>query len=396
MGMGGGSASAALYRDVALVGVAVFVAVTLFVSALSDPASAQTRSLPADSLLAATTDAPAMDATAAVGTSDAGTVEHRNGGIVTSPTADAPHAHGPATVATTVRPHGTVGGAGHSHGTMATTPPPAGHAPAGNHQQADATSSGHDDHDASGDARGDHGDAHGDHGDMEGDHGEQAGSDAHHAHAAGCADDHPGTLALVAASRRSAERMNVATMIAEGYIPYFDAMVPGNAATEGVGHWLNPKYIDDGVMLDPTQPESVLTDEFHNPMGLMFIQDAGVKPPPVYVNDDGSVCSPWHPHTDMPARFSWWFYRQVYDGAAYKEGDATIPEETPSMMHLWFVDNPAGTYAAHDYPPASSRERLGPRLPIPGGQPPATPADGVLPDPADGPVGPGHTCPHCP
>lgn len=404
--MGGGSAPASLYRDVCLVGVAVFVAVTLFVSALGGSASAQTQP-PGQPALAAVADHTAptggpLDATGAA-SDPAPTGDHHPAGddhtAVTHPPAAAAATPDPRASARTparAAAHGPAATAGHAHGGSATTGrAEAAPSPAGDHEEAHGGQDGHGDH---GDHAGpDDADAgHDEHDDMDDPHGEHEEAAGHHAHNVGCAEDHPGTLALVEASRRNAARMNVGTMIAEGYIPYFDAMVPGNAATEGVGHWLNPKYIDDGNMLDPAEPESLLTDEFHRPIGLMFIQDAGVQPPPVYVNDDGSVCSPWHPHTDMPARFSWWFYRQVYDGAVYNEGDAMIPEETPSMMHLWIVDNPAGTYAAHDYPPASSREGFPPRLPVPGGSLPATPVDGVMPDPEEFPLGPEHTCPHCP
>jgi hypothetical protein len=122
---------------------------------------------------------------------------------------------------------------------------------------------------------------------------------------------------------------------------------------------LNPHYIDNGVVLDPRTPEAILLDGWWgHPIGMMFINDAGRPPRAVYENEDGTECSPWHPHTDYPARFGWWWYRAVYDG---EPGE--FPDQTPEMMHVWAIDNPHGVYAAHDYPPRENRP--GPPPPIP-------------------------------
>ena len=180
-----------------------------------------------------------------------------------------------------------------------------------------------------------------------------------HVHHGACDDSHAEVVELVEATRSALAELypDGPTMMAKGYIPYFDAAVPGGypPGGSGVSHWLNPDYIGDGILLDPTRPESILMDEWYRPIGAMFIADDGVEPPPVYVNEDGSHCHPWHPHTDAPATFSWWFYRTMYrDGPVEAEHD--MRQETAEMMHLWTIHNPHGVFAGHDYPPPSSRQ----------------------------------------
>jgi hypothetical protein len=226
------------------------------------------------------------------------------------------------------------GGAGHDHGDG-------------------AAGAGHDDHEGHAGGHDDHGDGgHDDHGDG-----------GHHDHYAGCADTHPVTIALRSEVQRALDSVykDVVALVALGFHPYFDSLVPGGypPGGEGISHWLNPNHIDNGNVLDPWKPEAILLDEWNNPIGMMFINDVGVAPKPVYVNDDGTACSPWHPHTDMPARVAWYYYRAIYD----REMGGDIPEQTPEMMHVWAIDNPAGVYAAHDLPPSENRQ--GPPGPLP-------------------------------
>lgn len=200
---------------------------------------------------------------------------------------------------------------------------------------------------------------HGAHGEA----GHEAGDAGDHHHAAGCVDDHPETVSLVGEvqGELATTYKDVAALVALGYHPYFDSLVPGGypPGGEGISHWINPNYIDDGVVLDPQRPETILLDDWYWPIGMMFINDPGVPPVPVYVNGDGTTCSPWHPHTDAPARFGWYYYRAVYD----REIEGEVPAQTPEMMHVWAVPNPAGVYAAHDYPPREVRN--GPPGPLP-------------------------------
>jgi hypothetical protein len=54
-----------------------------------------------------------------------------------------------------------------------------------------------------------------------------------------------------------------------------------------LSHWLNPGYINDGGVLDPERPESVLVDHrLWRPLGVMFTAtkhgNRVEKPPAVY------------------------------------------------------------------------------------------------------------------
>lgn len=199
-----------------------------------------------------------------------------------------------------------------------------------------------------------------------------------HDHEAGCAEDNAVVVELrsdVAAVLSSAYS-NLASVLAAGFIPYFDAVVPyGNTTPWPAGietglpyfdkggpdpqtwvkHYIQPDWMNDGDNLNPLKPESILLDEWDRPIGVMFIADLDTPGDNLYVNPDGTACHPWHAHVDDAAIYAFWAYRYFY------EGNPERPTETPPMMHVW-VDNSLGTFA-HEYPPAD--ERQGPPPPTP-------------------------------
>jgi hypothetical protein len=201
-------------------------------------------------------------------------------------------------------------------------------------------------------------------------HGDEAGSarplasapghgahDGHGEHAAGCDENHPAVLELKARVKRALERSypNVLALLARGYFPYYDAVIPYPTPQTRVQHWLHPWYFNDGDNLDPDAPEGILLDEWFRPIGVMFISDIGVAGPPVYV-EDGVACRPWHPHDDDAARSFYAFYRVFW------QGRTDVPDQTPEMMHVW-LNNPYGTFSAHEYPPPEAREGFPPPTP---------------------------------
>ena len=187
---------------------------------------------------------------------------------------------------------------------------------------------------------------------------------AHHcdgANMAGCADDHPETVAFQEACRDAleAEYPTVGTLIDREFVPYFDTVLSGES--NGYSHWLSPEFIGDDVTLDPERPESVLVDNASwQPIGVMFIAthegEAFEPPPAVHGGDDPDEerCAPWHYHAGLPDRFAWWYYRQVYE-RDYEEGEFRLPCRTPCMMHVWTIPNPNGVYA-HGPPPSDERD----------------------------------------
>ena len=245
---------------------------------------------------------------------------------------------------------------GHGSAGSATAAPASAHdhpsgAPAAGAPAEAGHSDGHGDHDPAAPGGDDH--AGHDPAAPGGDHGD--GHDDGH-HATSCADDHPVSKALVAEvqGELATTYKDIAALVALGYHPYFDSLVPGGypPGGEGISHWINPNYINDGVVLDPQQPETILLDDWNWPIGMMFINDPGVPPKPVYANADGTTCSPWHPHTDYPARFGWYYYRAMYE----RQMEGEVPEQTPEMMHVWAIPNAKGVYAAHDYPKREVRK----------------------------------------
>lgn len=178
-----------------------------------------------------------------------------------------------------------------------------------------------------------------------------------------CDDDHPESRVLQDDVREALEENypTVGALIEDGFIPYFDFFADLDWA-----HWINPEYIADDKVLDPERPESILVDNnYWRPIGVMFIAtDDGEPvgtPPTVYHDEDieasGGDCTPWHAHTGLPGRYSWWKYENIHgEGLRF-----SLPCRTPWMMHVWIYDHKKSMYA-HDAP----KERGGPPAEPPG------------------------------
>lgn len=168
-----------------------------------------------------------------------------------------------------------------------------------------------------------------------------------------CADDHPTTRKLKSHVADALEERygTVGALIDAGYLPYFDLFTANRGS--GVSHWLNPEYIGDRSMLNPTRPESVLVDHrWWRPIGAMFVATrsgrAANDPPDIYTEDE--PCLPWHAHVDLAGRYAWWKYRALYGD----DPPSSLPCRTPWMMHVWAYPHPSGVYA-HAAPPRGSR-----------------------------------------
>lgn len=152
---------------------------------------------------------------------------------------------------------------------------------------------------------------------------------------------------------------DVGTLLARGYIPYFDVVTPGFDG--GVSHWLNPEYIADSQLEpNPQRPDAlVLDNNTFRPLGPMYI---ATKEGDVVWDDeeeeimeareawgyesDCGRCDPFHPHNGMAGRFAWWYYRQVHE-ADYASGDpddVMLPCYTAPMMHSWIYPTPDGPH----------------------------------------------------
>lgn len=233
-----------------------------------------------------------------------------------------------------------------------------------------------------------------------------------------CSGEHPETKALKNACEYSLRHLygDVPTLIAKGFIPYFDILSVG-----GFSHWLKPSHIRGDHMMDPGRPETVLVNNNNYcSQGIMFIPNHEVanREPPVYVEGDpdkekhqfiypkrendpditkenqittggaayynseeqnyyedyervvpsqeqvnawdveggdegGTVCAPWHRHTDGAARFAWWYHRQLNQGQAIENQEVLLWCTVPAMFHVWPGADP-GSLHVYDHGAPSS------------------------------------------
>jgi hypothetical protein len=149
-----------------------------------------------------------------------------------------------------------------------------------------------------------------------------------------CDENRPEVQGLIKGVRDSLTYTypDITTMLARGYVPYFDAPLFGLSGRQG--HWINSAYMEDGHIMDPARPEAILTDKWDRPIGVMFIEDdPSIPGPNLYVADDGTPCNTWHYHAEITADSYWWLYQYLYRGdlAEGRQPD----DRSPDLMHVW-------------------------------------------------------------
>jgi hypothetical protein len=114
----------------------------------------------------------------------------------------------------------------------------------------------------------------------------------------------------------------------------------GIVAPGGWDHWINKAWWDDGRVLDPAYPESLVYRQVNGAWQLeaaMFYlppgHDLSTVPPeyawlPGWHTHDGELC------VDGNDRFT-----GIASGGTCSTG---TPMVSPPMMHVWIVDNPCG------------------------------------------------------
>ena len=116
----------------------------------------------------------------------------------------------------------------------------------------------------------------------------------------------------------------------------------------GDEHYINWSYVDDGHILDPARPESVVYENHGDgqravaamymlPFGATFAQ----------VPDVGGSLTQWHVHRDLCLTNN----PQQKIVAGLTSGDGTCPAGTSKagntpMLHVWITPNPCGPFAA--------------------------------------------------
>ncbi len=106
-------------------------------------------------------------------------------------------------------------------------------------------------------------------------------------------------------------------------------------------HLVNPDLFNDGAIVDPTRPESLvyLDGELE---GVMFIMDEVGQEGP----QPGGCLTQWHGHDDLcmtaPMQEAGMVVFLTDFGPCPTGSELTIP---PPMLHVWVVDNPEGAFA---------------------------------------------------
>jgi len=113
----------------------------------------------------------------------------------------------------------------------------------------------------------------------------------------------------------------------------------------GIEHFVNEKFMNDNVMLDPDQPESLVWDTTGGGRKLvaaMYMANKGMTLD--QVPDIGGPLTQWHVHTNL-------CYNAQGHVAGITNGNGDCPAglvkpEAVPMIHVWLTPNKCGPFAA--------------------------------------------------
>jgi hypothetical protein len=156
---------------------------------------------------------------------------------------------------------------------------------------------------------------------------------------------------LLAQVTREAERWaDYDIVVASGWTSFGDAL-------SGFEHVINTDLIDDGYLLDPTRPESIVyrvngrAREF---AALMFLAPSGKTLDDSDLLDYGGRLMQWHNHSDMCMLYLPGNPVPSIGGFVRPDGGCDVAGAEPAkdanainaMVHVWVVANPCGPFAA--------------------------------------------------
>jgi hypothetical protein len=162
-----------------------------------------------------------------------------------------------------------------------------------------------------------------------------------------------GTPGVTLAEQKRAEAL-VRTTLAD--IPKFDSTATAEAAgyrsigDAGTGdeHYVNWSYVNDGKILDPNKPESLVYEYRNNKQTLvaaMYMLPFGSHF--TDIPDVGGDLTQWHVHRDLCLTND--PVQKIVSGLTSIGGKCPAGTEkagdTP-MLHVWIVPNPCGPFAA--------------------------------------------------
>ena len=128
--------------------------------------------------------------------------------------------------------------------------------------------------------------------------------------------------------------------LADGFVPY-----KPNIRNED--HFVNVEFSLDDEILNPDRPEYLMyykTDEGMQLVGYMyFVRQLGEQGP-----QPGGPHTVWHYHQfEIPGcldRMQMFSAKEGPDGLFCERGEM-VGNESPEMLHVWFVNHPEGPYA---------------------------------------------------
>ena len=149
---------------------------------------------------------------------------------------------------------------------------------------------------------------------------------------------------LLADTKAAMVRFNdLAAATADGYLPVTPPGLP-------IVHYVNPAYMNDGRILDPQHPESLIyVNTRHGAVlvGAMYLMPATGMPGP----DIGGPLTPWHKHTNLCFATDTGMIVALTDATGACPA-GTVNRMTPEMLHVWIVDNPEGPFSENMNPAA--------------------------------------------
>jgi hypothetical protein len=122
----------------------------------------------------------------------------------------------------------------------------------------------------------------------------------------------------------------------------------------GYEHLVNWNWIDDGIVLDPNHPESLVyrvTPEGRVLEAAMYVLPFGTADEDI--PDIGGTLTQWHVHNNLcftPEQITDGYPQRSVIGLTDAAGNCHSGEKLPlaPMLHVWIVDHPCGPFASLD------------------------------------------------